>query len=53
MIPEINKTYNYFDDGKIRKSKRDEVKILEVIAFKDIDTETLKNWKEEITDCEL
>ncbi len=51
MIPEINKTYNYFDDGKITESRRDEVKIIELISFNKIDSETIKNWKEEVEKC--
>jgi hypothetical protein len=47
-IPEINKTYNCFDDGKISETRRYEVKIKEVIPFANIDSETLKVWKEEV-----
>lgn len=51
-LPKINKTYNYFDDGKIRESRRGDVKIVEIIPFDKIDIYTLADWKEEIEDCD-
>jgi|AntDeeMinimDraft_5_1070356.scaffolds.fasta_scaffold12438_2 hypothetical protein len=51
MLPEINKTYNYFDDGKIIENRRDEVKICKIIPFNKIDKKILKNWKEEVELC--
>jgi hypothetical protein len=50
-IPIIGQTYHYFDDGKIKVSRRGEVRITEVIPFKDIDQETLNYWKEEVESC--
>lgn len=52
MIPEINKTYYYFDDGKIRESRRDNVKINEVITFNEIDDGTLTSWEKEVIQCD-
>lgn len=46
-LPEIGKTYNCFDDGKIRKSRMYQVTITEIIPFKDADDELLKLWEEE------
>jgi len=50
-IPELNKTYNVFDDGKVRESRRYEVIIEEIIPFSEIDKETLLFWKEEVKEC--
>ena len=52
MIPEINKTYSYFDDGKIRYSRMDKVLITEVIPFDKIDKETLSIWQKESIRCD-
>jgi hypothetical protein len=51
-IPIIGKTYHYFDDGKIKVSRRGEVVITEVIPFKDIDQDTLNYWQEEVEECD-
>ncbi len=51
MIPELNKTYNYFDDGKISESRKDKVKIYDVVRFNEIDVETLNNWEREVEEC--
>lgn len=47
-IPKINKTYNCFDDGKIRESRRYEVTVTEIIPFENISDEILSDWKYEI-----
>lgn len=49
---ELNKTYNYFDDGKIRESRRMLVTITEIIPFNEIDEGTLLSWKEEVELCD-
>ncbi len=46
-IPETDKEYNHFDDGKIGDSRRTVVLITEIIEFENIDDETLKDWKNE------
>lgn len=51
-LPIINKTYNHFDDGKIRESRRDTVLIKEIIPFDDIDTDTLKMWEDDVENCD-
>jgi len=51
MEIELNKTYDYFDDGKIRESRRYSVTITDIIPFDKIDTETLELWKEEVEQC--
>lgn len=41
LCPVLGQKYNYFHDGKIRISRRMEVKITEIIPFSEIDLETL------------
>ena len=48
---ELNKTYDYFDNGKIKESRRMPVTITEIIPFDKIDKETLLLWKEEVEEC--
>jgi hypothetical protein len=51
-IPVVGKTYHYFDDGKIKVSRRGEVRITEVIPFQKIDKDTLDKWQEEVEACD-
>lgn len=51
-LPEINKTYDYFDDGKIKESRRMPVTITDIIPFNEIDEETLSLWKDEIEEID-
>ena len=44
-LPQINKTYNCFDDGKISISRHYLVTIKEIIPFEEIDETTLKIWE--------
>jgi hypothetical protein len=46
QVPEIGKTYNCFDDGKIRHSRLYTVNIVEVILFNKIDKDILDEWTE-------
>lgn len=50
-LPQINKTYNYFDDGKIKESRMLSVTIIDIIPFDKIDTHTLSLWKEDVESC--
>jgi len=50
--PILGQTYNYFDDGKIKPSRRMEVLITEIISFADIDEETLNDWKQDVAECD-
>ena len=51
-VPEAGKEYYAFDDGKIRPSRLERVKILEVIPFKECqDNALISNWTVEVTDC--
>lgn len=49
---EIGKTYNYFDDGKIRESRRMPVVITDIIPFNEIDAETKNFWIEDIEEVD-
>ena len=51
-VPEVNKEYYAFDDGKIKPSRLERVKIVEVIPFKECqDNELISNWTVEVADC--
>jgi hypothetical protein len=52
-MPEIGKIYNCYDDGKISESRRYKVTIKEIIPFKEIDKDTLEQWKEEVKECDF
>ena len=52
LCPILGQTYNYFDDGKIRPSRRMEVVITEIIPFNKINEETLNDWKQEVEYCD-
>jgi len=48
----IGKTLSYYDDGKIRKNRKFDCVITEVIPFKDIDDATFASWKIEVYECQ-
>jgi len=50
-MPEIGKTYNCFDDGKISYGRLYTVYVVDVIPFKDVDNETLDRWRELVVEC--
>jgi hypothetical protein len=52
QIPEIGKTYNCFDDGKISHSRLYTVDVVDVIPFENIDEDTLNEWKEKVEECD-
>lgn len=43
-VPISGSIYYFFDDGKITKGRRCEVKIVDVIPFDKIDKETFSHW---------
>ena len=45
-LPKIGKTYNCFDDGKIRESRMYQVTIIDIIPFDEADEKILKIWEE-------
>ena len=46
-LPEIGKTYNCFDDGKISESRMYQVTITEIVPFDKADDELLELWEED------
>ena len=50
-MPELNKEYDYFDDGKINPSRHDKVTIIEIVSFNKIDKKIKANWLEEVEQC--
>ena len=52
QIPEIGKTYNCFDDGKITTSRLYTVDVVSVIPFENIDKDTLSEWRELVEECD-
>lgn len=48
----IGKSYNYFDDGKIKRSRLYNVVLSSIIPFDYIDDETLALWKDEVSECD-
>ena len=51
-VPEVGKEYHAFDDVKIRPSRLEHVKIVDVIPFKECqDNELISNWTVEVTEC--
>ena len=50
--PIIGKTYNCYDDGKVRESNKYEVTITNVIPFKEANKEILKMWEDEGLSCD-
>lgn len=51
-VPEVGKEYHAFDDGKIKPSRLEVVKITELVPFKECqDNELISNWTVEVTDC--
>ena len=48
----IGKTYNYFDDGKIKESRKSPVVITHIIPFGKICKRILKQWVREVEECD-
>jgi len=51
FMPVVDVEYDFFDDGKIRESRKGSVIITEVIPFKEIDAVTKKLWDSEVESC--
>jgi hypothetical protein len=51
LVPEVGKEYHAFDDGKIKPSRLEIVKIVELIPFEKADEELLKEWKQNVEEC--
>lgn len=50
-VPEVGKEYHTFDDGKIKPSRHAITTIVEVIPFKEADTELLEEWCANVAEC--
>ena len=50
-VPEVGKEYRAFDDGKIRPSRLEVVKITELIPFDKADEELINEWKQNVEEC--
>lgn len=50
-VPEVGKEYHAFDDGKIKPSRLEIVKIVELIPFDKADAELLEDWKQNVEEC--
>lgn len=51
VMPEVGKTYNCFDDGKVKESRKYTVNIDCIVSFDCVDNKTLKRWGEVSTEC--
>ena len=51
VVPEVNKEYHAFDDGKISPSRHDIVKVLEVIPFEIAEPWLIESWKKNVEEC--
>ena len=51
-VPELNKTYHIFDDGKIRPTRHYTCTIIDIIPFKECDNgPLLEAWELEVKEC--
>ena len=51
LVPEVGKEYHAFDDGKIKPSRLEVVKITELIPFAEASEELINLWKQEVEEC--
>ena len=50
-VPEVNKEYHTFDDGKIKPSRHSIATVTKIIPFAEADAELLDDWKQNIEEC--
>jgi hypothetical protein len=50
-VPEVNKEYHTFDDGKISPSRHAIAKVLEVIPFEIAEPRLIEAWKMSVEEC--
>lgn len=50
-VPEVGKEYHTFDDGKINPNRHSITTIVEVIPFKEANTEVLEAWCKDVAEC--
>ena len=51
-VPEVGKTYNFFDDGKISYSRLYTVYVVRVIPFSECSDEEKSEWEETSSECD-
>ena len=49
-LPELYKKYDCYDDGKVTESRKYQVLITDIIAFKDADKDLVEAWKIAVKD---
>ncbi len=50
-VPELDKEYHTFDDGKVKPSRHSIATITKIIPFADADSELLDTWKHNVEEC--
>ena len=51
-VPEVDKEYHVFDDGKIKPSRHGIVRVTKVIPFAEFTQEdVMEEWRQEVMDC--
>lgn len=50
-VPELDKEYHTFDDGKVKPSRHSIATITKIIPFADADSELLDTWKQNVEEC--
>lgn len=50
-VPELDKEYHTFDDGKVKPSRHSIATITKIIPFADADPELLDTWKQNVEEC--
>ena len=51
-VPEVDKEYHVFDDGKIKPSRHGIVRVTNVIPFAEFTQEDImEEWRQEVMDC--
>ncbi len=52
VMPKVGNTYDCFDDGKVKESRKYRVTIDCIVSFDCVDSKTLKEWEEMSTECD-
>lgn len=50
-VPELDKEYHTFDDGKVKPSRHSIATITKIIPFAEADSELLDTWKQNVEEC--
>ena len=52
MLPEEGKLYWHYDDGKVRPSRQEKVKVLKVVPYSEVSKEIRERINKEIKECD-